>query len=504
MPRDIGVVILVVVVSLVLLYIRAENVHWQGQRTIDWRSPRAIDRPLDEPSNGMRAKPTGTQRNLLLDFVWPCLVPTCDLLPIGVALIITSTEAAGEILIALSVSAISMKVAGLYNSRLTLSVLDDLPRLLIASLPPSLVCTAIDTARVPSSLTQSWMPLVTVYATILGAVVLGRFLCYSLLRLLRRRGWVLAPTVIIGASTVGWKIADRLNTNPEYGLKAIGFIDNQLALGNPPTLGTVDSLRRALSGHEVRAVVIAFASGEDRELVNLIREFDRRTDIEVFVVPRLFELNPTSAGMSHIGSIPLVRLRRASHRSFSWPAKRVFDIIASASALLLLSPLMAAIAIAISVEGGPGILFRQTRVGIDGHHFQLLKFRTLRLYDEAVPRSIPPGAGRIGPVGRFLRRTSLDELPQLLNILRGEMSLVGPRPERPHFVEQFEQTYPAYRARNRVPCGLVGWAQLQHMDGAESIANRALADNYYIENWSFWLDIKIIAKSVPAAFRRTS
>ena len=165
---------------------------------------------------------------------------------------------------------------------------------------------------------------------------------------------------------------------------------------------------------------------------------------------------------------------------------------------------MAVCALAVRLEGGPGVLFRQERVGLDGRSFEVLKFRSLKpatALESASTWNIAHD-DRLGPVGRFLRQTSLDELPQLWNIVNGDMSLVGPRPERPLFVEQFTQSIPRYPGRHRVPCGLTGWSQVNGLRGDTSIEERARFDNYYVENWSLWLDIKIIVRTVDQVLRR--
>jgi lipopolysaccharide/colanic/teichoic acid biosynthesis glycosyltransferase len=172
------------------------------------------------------------------------------------------------------------------------------------------------------------------------------------------------------------------------------------------------------------------------------------------------------------------------------------DIGLSALALLVLSPLLAVIAVAVRIEGGPGVLFRQIRVGRDGEPFELLKFRSIVATPAQGDTTWTVSHDRIGPVGRLLRRTSMDELPQLLNILRGDMTLVGPRPERPHFVDRFSQDYPHYRYRHRVTSGLTGLAQVNGLRGNTSIEDRARFDNYYIDHWSLWMDVKVIARTI--------
>jgi exopolysaccharide biosynthesis polyprenyl glycosylphosphotransferase len=237
-------------------------------------------------------------------------------------------------------------------------------------------------------------------------------------------------------------------------------------------------------------------------MIEVLRTCDRLR-CEIFFVPRLFELHATGPGVDQVWGLPLVRWRRSAYRTVAWRLKRVLDVVVSAVALVALSPLMLACALAVRLEGGSGVLFRQERVGLDGRPFQLLKFRSLRPLDDDESRTKWNVAhdDRLGPVGRFLRRSSLDELPQLINILRGDMSLVGPRPERPYFVEQFARSLPRYTARHRVPAGLTGLAQIHGLRGDTSIEERARFDNGYIENWSLWVDVKILLRTIGALVR---
>jgi exopolysaccharide biosynthesis polyprenyl glycosylphosphotransferase len=269
-------------------------------------------------------------------------------------------------------------------------------------------------------------------------------------------------------------------------------------------LGGPSSLSVVLEQCAVRNVVVAFSSMKESDMVSIIRTCDRH-ECELFVVPRLFELHQVDGEMDNAWGMPLVRLRRAAYRSRAWRVKRLVDVVVSGAMLLFLAPLLTLLALAVRLDGGPGVLFRQIRVGVDGHTFHVLKFRSLRPADEtesATTWNVSQDS-RMSWVGRLLRKTSLDELPQLWNVLRGDMSLVGPRPERPHFVDQFRSAYPSYEARHRVPCGLTGWAQVHGLRGDTSIADRARFDNYYIQNWSLWLDMKIMLLTVAAVVRGT-
>jgi len=227
--------------------------------------------------------------------------------------------------------------------------------------------------------------------------------------------------------------------------------------------------------------------------------------VEVFVVPRLMELHKSRHSIDdNIWGIPVTRRRRAALRSPWWKVKRLIDIVVSTSALVLLAPVLGVCAVAVRLELGRGVLFRQKRLGKDARPFQILKFRSLSPSSETESETnwnIKQDS-RLGKVGRFMRASSLDELPQLWNILRGDMSLVGPRPERPHFVDQFSNHIPRYEARHRVPSGLTGWSQAHGLRGDTSIHDRVRFDNYYVENWSLALDLKIVLMTVGQVLGR--
>jgi exopolysaccharide biosynthesis polyprenyl glycosylphosphotransferase len=284
-------------------------------------------------------------------------------------------------------------------------------------------------------------------------------------------------------------------------LTPVGFVDDSPFIATAdqrvPLLGGTDSLARTLVEHKVRNVIVAFSSSRESVMVGVLRTCDR-LDCEMFVVPRLYELHVSDSDTELVWGLPLTRLRRAAFRTASWRLKRVLDAAFAATFLVLFAPLMLACAFAVRVEGGPGVIFRQERVGLDGRPFTLLKFRSLKPESEveSISRWNIGDDDRLGPVGRWLRRTSMDELPQLWNVVRGEMSLVGPRPERPYFVSEYTERFPWYMARHRVPAGVTGWAQVNGLRGDTDISDRARFDNYYIENWSMWLDFKIILRTI--------
>jgi exopolysaccharide biosynthesis polyprenyl glycosylphosphotransferase len=383
--------------------------------------------------------------------------------------------------------------AGLYRSRLALSVLDDLPRLL----KRWLLAFAVVLAGTQFLQGQAAGFEVTVTAGV--ALLLVRALNYEIVRFMRRRRAVAHSTVVVGADSTGQDIAQKLMDNPQYGLSPLGFLDADPDAVTPlpaPLLGVPQDLPAVLDTYNPRAVIIAHGSLPEYQLVELVRA-SHRSRCEVFVIPRLYEVQYVTDDMEFVWDTPLVRLPRAAYRSPAWRAKRIFDVVFAAVALVLLSPIMLACAVAVYLEGGRGVIFRQLRVGCDGRDFHLMKFRSLRPVNDTESQTQwnISHDSRLGPVGRVLRMTSLDELPQLVNILRGDMSLVGPRPERPHFVEEFGGLYQGYTARHRVPSGLTGWAQVNGLRGDTSIYDRAKFDNFYIENWSLWLDLKILLRT---------
>ncbi|WP_395657771.1 exopolysaccharide biosynthesis polyprenyl glycosylphosphotransferase [Nocardioides sp.] len=393
--------------------------------------------------------------------------------------------------------------ADLHRSRLVLSVVDDLPRLGLAALVAGLVLGALTPGR---STDQLWLVVFTGGAFLL--LVLLRSVVYAVVHSRRRSGRSSHPVVVVGAGAVGRRLATTFEHRREYGLEPVGIIDTAPDLTARtlpvPLLGGIEDLERVMADLGVDDVVFAFPDPPDDRTIDVVRRCVQ-ADHQVFVVPRFFEM----MGVDHhrrtevIGDVAVMRLRRWGLRPHTLLLKRLLDIVVSTVALVLLAPVLAACALAVRLETGPGVIFRQVRVGRGGRTFTLFKFRSLKPVDEdesATQWSIDHDA-RLGPVGRFLRRTSLDELPQLVNVLRGDMSLVGPRPERPFFVREFARTELRYDDRHRVQTGLTGYAQVHDLRGDTAIDARVRFDNYYIENWSLWADIKIMARTVRAVFR---
>lgn len=391
---------------------------------------------------------------------------------------------------------------GLYRPRLQWSVLDDLPALAGSLLAGVAVTSVLLASVLPSRLTDLIVP------ALLSAplLLLSRGLTYWFIRSARKSGAVGHRTLVVGNGSVAAEVVGLIRAHPELGLLPVGYVDEaeseEMAQQLIPRLGEISSMDDVIDRFGITVLVVAFAATSDRDIsVTLHSRSAARCTL--FVVPRLYEVMSLKGVWDHIGAIPVVRVRRVVADRVSPMTKRLFDVVASLLALVVLSPVLFACAIAVRITG-PGVLFRQQRVGKDGVLFELLKFRSM------TPMTGKDGEGawsavgdpRVTRVGTFLRRTSLDELPQLWNILRGEMTVVGPRPERPVYAERFSREHPTYAHRHRVPVGLTGMAQVSGQRGGEtSIGLRARYDNYYIENWSLWGDIKVILRTVGEVVR---
>ena len=323
------------------------------------------------------------------------------------------------------------------------------------------------------------------------------------------------PTLIIGDGVVGARLVNRLVQEPRLGLRPVGFLDYKpmpRADGATdslvPVLGGPDDLGKAIEHTGARQVIIAFSTEPDRLLVERVRDC-QRLGVEVSVVPRLYESINHRAALDYIGGVPLLSLRSIDPHGRQFAVKHALDRGLALIALIAFFPTLVALAFAVRVTSPGPILFRQRRVGRDGRTFDLLKFRTMREPTCADPFELPKGSAPGGVegqdrrtcVGHWIRGTSLDELPQLINVVRGDMSLVGPRPERPEYVERFTTEVDGYVDRHRVKSGITGWAQVRGLRGQTSISERVEWDNYYIQNWSLSLDMRILALTAVEVLR---
>jgi exopolysaccharide biosynthesis polyprenyl glycosylphosphotransferase len=332
-----------------------------------------------------------------------------------------------------------------------------------------------------------------------------------------RNAALATPTLIVGAGVIGEQLVKRFTTDSGYGLRPVGFLDSDPlptaswgAGSTVPVLGGPDDLEAAVRQTGARRVILAFSSEPDRILVDKVRQCEQ-LGVEVSIVPRMFEAINERAVLDHVGGLPLISLRPTNPRGWQFAVKHAIDRTLALLAVVAVSPLMIALALGVRLSSPGPILFRQRRVGRDGRVFDVLKFRTMREVaagsDAAFvpPEGCAPGGiegdDRRTRFGSWLRKSSLDELPQLINVLRGEMSIVGPRPERPQYAALFGAEVQRYDDRLRVKSGITGWAQVNGLRGQTSIADRVEWDNYYIRNWSLGLDLKIMMLTAAEILR---
>ncbi|MGH3042329.1 MAG: sugar transferase, partial [Gaiellaceae bacterium] len=407
-----------------------------------------------------------------------------------------------------------MAARGLYRPRVFLRVLDDLrvvvtATALAAMLVLSLRIVVADDPWVAAQTARIWA-FASVYL-LAGRVVLS----WGELQA-RRRGESVRPTLVVGAGHVGRLTAKRLQEHPELGLRPVGFLDKEPREAGDgdddlPVLGASWDLDRVVAEHGVRHVVISFSTAPRQVLLGVLRRC-QELGVEVSMVPRFYEKVVGHIGIEYLGGIPLMTAQPTNPRSWQFAIKYVVDRFVAALLLVLVAPVLLVAAAGVWATMGRPVFFRQKRAGRDGRVFEILKFRSMRpSHGEPASADLPPGTAPGGVegedrrtrLGAFLRRASIDELPQLWNVLKGQMSLVGPRPERPEYVDLFSGQIDRYGERHRVKAGITGWAQVHGLRGRTSLADRVEWDNYYIENWSLWLDVKILLLTVLAIVRPT-
>jgi exopolysaccharide biosynthesis polyprenyl glycosylphosphotransferase len=413
-------------------------------------------------------------------------------------------------------------VRGLYRPRLRALVLDGLVPI-VGAVSVAIIVVSMIGLYANGHAPPQWLGVRTWLLALL-AVCTGRVLLALTQRWARANRLVGKPVLIMGAGIIGAQVARRLENHPEYGMSPIGFLDEDPPSvaevgGRPlPVLGSVEDLAETVERTGVKSLIVAFSSAADARVSRLIQHC-QQLGVEVSVVPRMFDTINDRVRYDTVGGLPLMTFSAVDLKGVEFAVKHALDRVLAMLLLIFISPLILAVAIAVRATSPGPVFFKQRRVGRDGTVFDLYKFRSMRIDPTQSPPSdedvtaldfllngdTAPGGvegdDRRTPVGRVLRRFSFDELPQLFNVLRGEMSLVGPRPERPEFVELFRQDIARYGDRHRVKSGITGWAQVHGLRGQTSLAERVEWDNYYIAHWSLGLDFKILALTLVAMFR---
>jgi exopolysaccharide biosynthesis polyprenyl glycosylphosphotransferase len=466
---------------------------------------------------------------------WSVLRPATDLLVLCVALVVAlggvgrtlHAPASRAMLLAMPLLVMLLLfLRGLYRTRLRALILDGVVPVVSAV---SVAAMTIAMVRVliygdfPSH--SYWVRAWMFSLVALGA---GRATLSLAQRWARKRRLVGKPVLIVGAGLVGCQVARRLDGHPEYGLVPIGFLDDdprsvsEVGGRDVPVLGTAEDVQAIVNRTGVKHLIVAFSSVADARISRLIQHC-QELGMEVSVVPRMFDTINDRVGYDTVGGLPLLSFSGVNPKGIQFAVKHVIDRLCAAALLVGLSPVMLLAALAVRLSSPGPVLFRQRRVGRDGSEFDLYKFRSMKLapsaqepsaarasvegFEQMLPLDTAPGGvegdDRRTLVGRLLRRASIDELPQLFNVLRGDMSLIGPRPERPEFVELFGRDVTRYEDRHRVKSGITGWAQVHGLRGQTSLAERVELDNYYIAHWSLALDLKIALLTIQALFRNS-
>ncbi|MBN1310042.1 MAG: undecaprenyl-phosphate glucose phosphotransferase [Anaerolineae bacterium] len=340
------------------------------------------------------------------------------------------------------------------------------------------------------------------YAWLLGVILitLGREAHRIFWKNLRARGIGHDQVLVVGSGEAAEAIIRLVQLSPALGYDLVGVVSTngeEQKTAGVKVLGTVSDLADILERIDVQEIIIALPEGTDRYDIARIVSMCQRGSIAIKIYPDLFEFVTTGITIDDLGGIPLLNVRDIQLRGWRLSLKRGIDVLGALVGLVILSPLMMLFAFLIRLESPGPVFYCQERMGLDGRAFQMIKYRSMR---QDAEKNGPGWTTKDDPrrtkLGAWLRSKNIDELPQLINVLLGEMSLVGPRPERPIYVQRFRQNIPRYMERHREKAGMAGWAQVNGLRGDSSISERTKYDLWYVENWSIWLDIRIIVRAV--------
>ncbi len=407
------------------------------------------------------------------------------------------------VLLAILLSAIIFPVSAVYKVWRGSSTLTEIKQLTIAWVMVALTLAFLALiTKSGAEYSRSWMGIW--FISCWTALVTSRVVFRYILRYLRSSGFNHRHIVMVGTGDQAVIVADRLQKSTWFGLEISAlFSSSQLSEHLPPWLGDkkiitqYDDLRRYVENNDVDQVWISLPHSEEKTIREVINVLDD-SPAEIRYVPDIFEYQLMHHSLSEVAGVPVVNISYSAIDGANKIVKSVEDYVLATILLIFASPLMALIAIGVKLSSPGPVFYRQKRVGWNGKEFTMLKYRSMPV--EAEHESGPVWASKLDrratPFGSFLRKTSLDELPQLFNVLRGEMSLIGPRPERPVFVEQYKDEIPHYNKKHLVKAGLTGWAQVHGWRGNTCLHTRIEHDLYYIENWSLWLDIKIVVMTL--------
>jgi len=346
--------------------------------------------------------------------------------------------------------------------------------------------------------------LMIIYAWALGAllVVAGRYILHQFRGILQSQGLVQDCVLVVGTGDAAQLVVHKIQGSSFLGYRLLGLVADgddggpALGFGGLPVLGCTEDLPRLIDDNAVDEVIIAMPDANDEEMLR-VSSLAHRERVSLKVFPTLFEIMAAGVTIDDLGGLPLLSIRDVALHGWKLTVKRAIDLLGSALGLVVLSPFLLLVAILIKLDSSGPVFFVQERMGLDARPFPMFKFRSMRQDAEANgPGWTVKDDPRRTRLGAFIRRFSIDELPNLINVLLGDMSLVGPRAEQPAFVQQFRTMVPRYMERHHEKAGLTGWAQVNGLRGDTSIYERTKYDLWYVENWSIWLDVKIIIRTV--------
>lgn len=346
----------------------------------------------------------------------------------------------------------------------------------------------------------SYSRLVFAYFGMLSiiAVTATRTSFREFLRQMRKRGYNLRYILVVGAGKLGQEVLRKINARPEIGFRVVGILGKGAEkvgsrIDGVAVLGVYEDAKETVQKLRIDQVIIAMPLEAHRRMEAVLRGLiDEMVDIRV--VPDLYQFTTLRGSIEEFNGLPFITLQETPLYGWNRVLKRLADIVFSASAIFLISPLLILISVAVKISSSGPVFYRQERMGLDGRTFSMLKFRSMKADAEKETGAVwaKQNDERCTKIGNFLRRTSLDELPQFFNVLKGEMSVVGPRPERPVFVEKFKRSIPHYMLRHKMKSGMTGWAQINGYKGNTSLKKRIELDLHYIERWSLLLDLYIV------------
>lgn len=392
----------------------------------------------------------------------------------------------------------------LYHRQRAQSHIDEFYTIFIAVSVGTIMSVAFNSFILRNGPEYSRRMIVFNWALTIVLVTLGRLLYARLMWVLQSRGVGQARVLIVGTGETGRMILHAIQRSPGLGYEVAGMVsqDSQRQDLGVPVLGNTDELPFVIRAHNIDEVIIALPEAPSDVILPIISDC-HRARVATKVYPSVFQLITSDLSIGHLGGLPLLTVRDTVLRGWRLTLKRTMDVVVTGVGLVFLAPFMLLLAVVIKLDSPGRAFYTQERMGLDEKPFQMIKFRSMSegAEDETGPVWAVKEDPRRTRLGALIRRYSLDELPQLINVFTGEMSLVGPRPERPVFVEQFKQIVPRYVERHQEKAGMTGWAQVNGLRGDTSIVERTKYDLYYIENWSILFDMKILIKTFFTFFR---